>query len=105
MIRCLSVLLLLFLGGCGPSHFSARQAGGLRLYLDLPEASEVLFVSSADSFQPHPTTKTGDGLWVTRLLADQEFHYFYRVDGRLYVPDCRYSDNDDFGTRNCIYQP
>ncbi len=105
MIRFLSMLLLLFLGGCGPSHFFTRQAGGLRLYLDLPEASEVLFASSADSFQLHPTTKTRDDLWETRLLADQGFHYFYRVDGSPYVPDCRYSDQDDFGTRNCIYQP
>lgn len=105
MIRFLSTLLLLFLAGCGPSHFSTRQAGGLRLYLDLPEATEVLFASSADSFRLHPTTKTRDDLWETRLLADQEFHYFYRVDGSPYVPDCRYSDQDDFGTRNCIYQP
>ncbi len=105
MIRYLSIATLFFLTGCSPSHFIARQASGVTLYLDVPEAGEVLFVSSVDSFQPQPTQKNPGGIWVINALAAREFHYFYIVDGRVYVPDCQYKERDDFGATNCIYQP
>jgi hypothetical protein len=38
-------------------------------------------------------------------LTNQEFSYFYVVDGTLYLPSCNYMEYDDFGNKNCIYQP
>lgn len=105
MIRFLSVVLLLLSAGCTPRHFIARQATGVTVSLDVPDAAEVLFASSADSFRVHPTQRDHRGFWVINNLADREFHYFYIVDGRVYVPDCQYRERDDFGASNCIYQP
>jgi hypothetical protein len=104
-LRLLSVILLLLLPGCAPRHVMVKEAGGVTLYLDVPKAEEVLFASSANSFQLQSTRKNPAGLWLTNTLADREFHYFYVVDGRVYVPDCRYREKDDFGATNCIYQP
>jgi hypothetical protein len=87
------VAMLLFLAGCVPGHFIDRQAGG------------VLFAASTDGFQLHPTKKNRGGVWTINNVADREFHYFYIVDGRVYVPDCQYRERDDFGATNCIYQP
>jgi hypothetical protein len=105
MIRCLSVIVLLLLAGCAPRHLIVKQASGVTLYLDAAKAEEVLFASSADSFRLHPTKKNSDGLWLTNTIDDREFHYFYVVDGRVFVPDCRYREKDDFGATNCVYQP
>ena len=105
MIRFLSAILLFLIGGCAPSHFIYRNVEGVSLYLDIPEAEEVLFVSSLDSFQAHPAKRNSKGVWVVNDLADQKFNYFYIVDNRPYAPECRYSETDDFGSKNCIYQP
>jgi hypothetical protein len=103
-IRFLSLTLLLFLTGCAPHHFIDRHSTSVTLYLEAPDAIEVFFVSSIDSFRPQPTQKNSGGTWVINNPANREFHYFYVVDGRVYVPDCQYREKDDFGTTNCIYQ-
>jgi hypothetical protein len=97
--------VLFLLAGCAQQHFVERQLSGVTLYLEAPDATEVLFASSADSFRLHPATKGHGGLWMTDTLADREFRYFYIVDGGAYVPDCQYRESDDFGATNCIYQP
>lgn len=105
MVRFLKGIFLLVLAGCAPHHFVARQGNGVAIYLDAPRAITVVFASSLDSFQLHPTQKNAAGLWLTTILNDREFRYFYVVDGRVYVPDCKYREQDDFGATNCIYQP
>lgn len=105
MIRFLSSALLFFISGCAPQHFDIRQSGVVTMYLDAPEASHVIFVSSTDSFREHRIDKDARGLWVSENLPDRIFRYFYIVDGRVYTPDCRYRERDDFGATNCIYQP
>lgn len=105
MRRSLSLLVLFLLVGCGPQHFARKGSNGVSLYLDAPDAHEVLFASSTDNYQLHRTDRAADGLWCIADLNDQEFKYFYLVDGSLYTPACRYRQNDDFGTYNCVYQP
>lgn len=105
MIRYLSSAVLIVVAGCAPHHFNTRQSGGVTMYLDAPNASQVIFVSSADSFREHPTEKKARGFWMLEGLPDRPFRYFYIVDGKVYTPDCRYREKDDFGAVNCIYQP
>ncbi len=105
MIRFLSAILLLSVSACTSDHYIARQSKGVTIYLDAPKASKVIFVSSADSFKEHTTHKDYRGLWTISNLADREFDYFYIVDGRVYVPACRYKEKDDFGAANCVYVP
>lgn len=75
------------------------------MYLDLPGANEVMFASSVDNFRVHKAKQESRGIWVVKELADKEFRYFYMVDGKMFVPNCRYREKDDFGAVNCIYQP
>ena len=75
------------------------------MYLNAPDAEEVLFASSADNFRVHKAGRTSEGLWITGDLVDREFRYFYIVDGKTYTPECRYREQDDYGAVNCIYQP
>lgn len=105
MIRFLSCILVFLVSGCAPSHFIRTDARGVSLFLNIPEAREVLFAASIESFQVHQVEKNSKGLWVINDIANQEFKYFYIVDGKPYVPECRYSEKDDFGAKNCIYQP
>jgi hypothetical protein len=105
MIRFLSGILLSLVSGCAPHHFITSETDVVTVYLDAPKASKVIFVSSVDNFREHATHKNAKGLWTIGNLANREFQYFYIVDGRSYVPECRYREKDDFGTDNCIYQP
>ncbi len=105
MLRFLSIAMLFLATGCAPRHFIDRQDSGVRVFLDDPNAAEVLFASSVDGFRVRPTTRDPRGLWVIDDLADREFRYFFIVDGRVYIPPCRYREKDDFGATNCIYQP
>jgi hypothetical protein len=65
----------------------------------------VAFASSLDAFNPHLASRVDGWRWVISVAADTEFRYFYIVDGAVYVPECRFYENDDFGSRNCVYMP
>ena len=104
MIAFLS-LLLLALAGCSHHHYSGLSGDEVKLFLEFPAAETVLFASSADDFQVRPAHRDRGGRWLVEGLKNEEFAYFYVVDGELFVPECRYSQQDDFGTTNCIYQP
>lgn len=93
------------LQGCAPQHLTIVQADTVTLLLNAPQAKQVQFASSIDHFTAHDATKNPEGHWVVTELANQEFQYFYIVDGSLFIPECRFRQNDDFGTTNCRYLP
>jgi hypothetical protein len=97
------VLLIFLLSGCAGSHYVREEDGQVLLYFKQPEASEVRLACSLDRFQPHSATRNRSGTWEVAMPAAQEFSYFYLVDGSVVVPDCRLSETDDFGSRNCLY--
>ena len=106
MRRFLSGILLVLCTGCAaPSHFGGGKSGEVTLYLEAPDARSVVFLSSRDNYRRHALDRDADGLWVKRGLADEEFRYFYLVDGTVHIPDCRYREADDFGQVNCIHLP
>ena len=106
MRRFLSGIVLVFCTGCAASsHYSTGRSGEVILYLDAPDARNVVFLSSRDNYLSHVLGRDADGLWVKKGLADEEFRYFYLVDGNLHIPDCRYREADDFGQVNCIHLP
>lgn len=91
-------------GGCLQSHYTVDHHDTVTLYVWLPLAKEVEFASSLDQYILHPAKKQNGWRWSIEVPAGQEFTYFYRVDGSLYLPKCRYRETDDFGQKNCIYQ-
>jgi hypothetical protein len=100
------ILIVLCLAGCAASaHYYERQSDRLTFYLNVPGARGVAFASSLDAFNPHLASRVDGWRWVVSVAADTEFRYFYIVDGAVYVPECRFYENDDFGSRNCVYMP
>jgi len=65
----------------------------------------VVFAASLDAYTTHPASKIDGSRWAVSVAADAEFRYFYIVDGAVYVPECRFYEQDDFGSRNCVYVP
>jgi hypothetical protein len=89
--------------GCATHDFRVR-GDTLELYLVKPRAKAVTLACSLDDFEPH-AARIVDGRWVVTLPSGVAFRYFYLVDGKPYDPTCRKKENDDFGARNCIYDP
>jgi hypothetical protein len=95
--------LFFILIGCA-SHFYRIDEGSVIFYLREPKTVSVILFTSADGFLPNTAERRG-GAWVNRIRSDRQFSYFYKVDGKLYTPDCRFKEKDDFGFINCIYVP
>jgi hypothetical protein len=91
--------------GCASPHQVTVQADTVTLSLRAPQAARVQFASSADRYTLHEASKDRDGIWTFTGLANREFQYFYLVDGKVFLPDCRFRQSDDFGTANCRYLP
>ena len=100
----LTVIILLLVPGCS-SHYYLTRDKTVGLYLRAPDAEHVYFASSLDEFTLHPATRTPDRTWQIEIPNGREFKYFYVVDGKVYVPDCRLKETDDFGSQNCIFVP
>jgi hypothetical protein len=106
MSRLLAIGILIgSLQGCAPQHLIIVQADKVTLLLNAPQAKQVQFASSTDHYTAHDATKDPEGHWVVTELANQEFQYFYLIDGKSFIPDCRFRQHDDFGTTNCRYLP
>lgn len=106
MKRLWAVIMLTgMLPGCAAPHQVIVRANTVTLSLLAPQASRVQFASSIDQYALHEASRSRDGNWMIAGLANREFQYFYLVDGKLFVPDCRYRQNDDFGMTNCRYLP
>jgi hypothetical protein len=103
-----SVFLLLsaalLLTACATHYWRVENQETL-LFLRAPRAREVLFASSLDQFAWRRARRTGEQLWQVAIPRDIPQTYVYRVDGELFVPDCRFKEQDDFGSENCLYIP
>ena len=98
-------VVTLCLAGCVATHYHERQSDRVTFYLKAPGAKGVVFVSSLDAYSPHLASKVDGSRWVVSAAAGSEFRYFYIVDGAVYVPECKFYEKDDFGSRNCVYVP
>jgi hypothetical protein len=105
ILRVVPIALFLFstIIGCA-SHYYRTDEDGVILYLREPKTTSVILFTSADGFLPNAAEHRG-GTWVNRIPSHRQFSYFYKVDGKLYTPDCRFMEEDDFGFKNCIYVP
>ena len=90
--------------GC-VTHYAKINADKVTLYLRMPEARIVFFSASLDDFALYRPQKLSTGIWEVTLPATQEFTYFYKVDGDVYLPDCKLREKDDFGNENCVFMP
>jgi len=107
-MRKLVVLLAAFLpvlSGCLNSRPLRGTRDTVSLVVDRPDAETVYFACSLDRYEPRRAKKIGRSTWEVTVPADVEFRYFYVVDGLVYIPACRLKEDDDFGRKNCVYNP
>ncbi|MBU0947044.1 MAG: glycogen-binding domain-containing protein [Proteobacteria bacterium] len=97
------VLLILCSMGCGKKYFVQVNDDSLSFFYPDTKAKDVSFAFSADHFRPHPATKGPENVWQVTVPLNNEFSYFYIVDGEVTLPDCPNTVLDDFGTKNCFY--
>ncbi len=97
-------ITLLFTAGCTVQHYEIKNQE-LHLYVQEPKAGEVYFFCSLDEYKPHKIRENDSGTWEAVLPSNIEFKYFFTVDGKLYIPECKLREKDDFGSENCIYIP
>ena len=97
------ILVISAIGGC-TTHYYKPQDDLVRIYLK-KNAKQVYFASSIDRYTLHPIPRNGNGFWEISVSGYETFRYFYVVDGKVYVPDCRFKEFDDFGMQNCIFIP
>ena len=103
-IIMISIFLLVGLSGCA-SHYYRIESDLLHIYLKNPEAKKIYFLCSLDKFELHPAKKLDAGTWMVSLPAGREFSYFYIADEKIFLPACKFTELDDFGSRNCIFVP
>ena len=99
----LLIFLTLLVPACAGKHYSRLQGDEVAFYYKDPEALEVFFASSLDNYKLLSAREDSNHLWEVTLPAGEAFAYFYVVDGVITLPDCPYTENDDFGSRNCLY--
>jgi len=97
-------MVLFVAGGC-TAHYHVIDNGQVEMYLTAPQAESVVLVISGDPFREVKALRDDSGIWKVTLNRLNEFKYFYLVDGKAYLPDCPFKENDDFGSNNCIFSP
>ena len=106
-MKYLFLLLGLFLtswnAGCA-THYHRIEGNSLVLYLEEPQARQVILACSLDGFEPHEARRDGPR-WVVVLPSGDPFRYYYVLDERIFIPACPMKEKDDFGSENCIYDP
>jgi hypothetical protein len=88
-----------------PEYTQVREGEALRMILRAPGVQRVQFACSLDAFLLREVG-TQDGVtWEIQLPAGETFRFFYRIDGRAWIPDCPCREPDGFGGEDCVYEP
>ena len=99
-----TLILTIGLAGCA-NHFYQVKKYTVHFYLEKPGAHTVSFICSRDGYKTHPAKKIDSQTWIVKIPAVSEFTYFYIVDGKVFLPPCRFTEKDDFGAKNCLFIP
>jgi hypothetical protein len=102
MIPILAAVLVMV--GC-TAHYHVVTDGRVEMYLEAPQAQSVVLVIAGDPFQKVRAQRDASGAWKATLNQAGEFKYFYVIDNKAYLPDCRLKEHDDFGSDNCVFSP
>lgn len=100
----LPLLIALVLAACS-SHYLRVENGQAYLFLKVRHAQSVMFASSLEHFQWRSAERIDGQTWRISIPVNISQTYIYLVDGQLFLPDCRFREQDDFGSENCLYIP
>jgi hypothetical protein len=79
------------------------SGGFVSFYLKMKGARSVDFLYSVDDYRNHPAVRINEGTWEVRVPYEGQFTYFYKVDGKVFIPECPLREKDDFGAENCLF--
>jgi hypothetical protein len=85
------------------THFYKINGQEVTLFLEKSDATNVLFLSSLNHFESQELNQQ-NGVWEVTLPANIPFRYFYKVDGKIFLPPCPMKEKDNFGSENCIFE-
>ena len=105
LLPFLMLSLLVFTGCASHYHYYQKKDETVILFLKKPDASKVYLLSSLDGYKPRKAIRIDSQTWQIEAPAKSEFRYFYKVDGTVYLPSCRFEEQDDYGSKTCIYAP
>ena len=64
----------------------------MRFYLKKSGARTVYFANSSDGFKLHMAAKIDHTTWEVIIPGYGEFSYFYIIDNKTFLPDCRFKE-------------
>lgn len=99
------IFLVLIFSGCTVKHYYKEQGDEVVFYYKDADAREVLFASSLNNYKFLAARENKNHLWEVSVPGKEGFTYFYVIDGVIALPDCTFTENDDFGSKNCLYIP
>ncbi|SDO65335.1 hypothetical protein [Desulforhopalus singaporensis] len=101
----LMILLVLTMTLCSCATYRSGLNGReITLVLNNPHARQVTFFSSLDNFYGQKL-QNQKGLWKITVATTTAFRYFYIIDDNIYLPPCPLQEQDDFGEKNCVFEP
>lgn len=95
-------LTALTMAGC-INHYYRNEPDAVVFYLKAPNAQNVQIAASYNGYDLKPVQRLNSDTWIVRLPNGTGFSYFYLVDGKLLVPQCKMMEQDDFGQSNCVF--
>ena len=100
----LSLLMTMMFAACS-NHYLRVENEQTYLFLKARHAQSVMFASSLDRFQWRIADRINGQTWQIAIPRDIPQTYIYFVDNQIFLPDCRFKEQDDFGSENCLYIP
>lgn len=97
----LAAAVILMISGC--ASMKVRHSDGDMIMSFKKEAERIILYSSATGYTPIDAEKAGDW-WHVSIKDTDKLKYFLKADGEIFLPDCKYKENDDFGGELCIYK-
>jgi hypothetical protein len=67
------------------------------------EGESLTFFGSNNKYRPIKAEKDGKR-WIIEAPDATRFKYFFKLDGKIYLPKCELKEQDDFGGHLCIYE-
>lgn len=104
-IFLITAACFILITGCARHYYYRITDSELHIHINQPGAEKVFILCSFDGYKPREAINNGSGRWESILPANAEFKYFYIVDEKVFIPECKMKETDDFGDENCVYIP
>jgi len=97
----LAAAVLILFSGC--ASIKVNHAGETMKMSFKTEAEQLVFFSSSEQYRPIKAEQDGNW-WQVTIKDTDNLKYFLKADGKLYLPECKLKEKDDFGGELCLYE-